>query len=79
MTHADLPADARTPRCTHDDKRPRQSPVADIVLAYLRGGALYARQQRDRYQVEYLLDPGPHNGLAWVAMGRNLRLHFGMT
>jgi hypothetical protein len=50
-----LPAGSRQPRCSLDDKRQLQQSRSDIVLAYTRGNALYFRQQRDRYGIEYQL------------------------
>lgn len=43
------------PRVTLDDKHTASTATSDIILAYLRNGHLYYRQQRDRYTVEYLL------------------------
>lgn len=65
------------PRLTLDDKRPGQVGNSDVILAYLRAGSLYYRQQRDRYQTEYLLsaDP-PCGGLAAVCMSTGNRLQF---
>ena len=71
-----LIAAAITPRCTLDDKRGTQTANSDIILAYVRGGALYFRQQRDRYQVERLLQGGVNGGLKWIGMNANFRLQF---
>lgn len=70
-------AGAVNPRLTLDDKRPVQVASSDVILAYLRGGSLYYRQQRDRYLTEYLLsaDP-PCGGLASVCMSKGGRLQF---
>lgn len=46
---------ASSPRLCLDDKRYRQSTNRDILFYYLARGALYARQQRDRYEIEYLI------------------------
>lgn len=69
---------AITPRVVLDDKRATQSAASDIIFAYVRDGALYYRQQRDRFTIERLLDQGPHKGLIKIGMGRNLRLQFVM-
>lgn len=53
-----LPAGSYNLRCALDDKRPSQGSVNDIILTYLRAGSLYYRQQRDRYNTEYLLRTG---------------------
>lgn len=66
---------AKNPRCTHDDKRITQSGVSDIVLAYVRNGQLYYRQQRDRYAVEYFLAAGVQK-LHRIGMNRKMRLQF---
>ncbi len=72
----DIGAGVITPRVTLDDKRFTQSANSDIILAYVRDGALYYRQQRDRFTIERLLDAGPHKGLIKIGMGSNLRLHW---
>lgn len=64
------------PRCTMDDKRPAMVNTSDIILAYMRSGVLYMRQQRDRYEDEYLLRVAPIGRLDKVAMAVNHRLHF---
>lgn len=65
------------PRLTLDDKRPGQVGNSDVILAYLRAGSLYYRQQRDRYQTEYLLSSVPPcGGLASVCMSTGNRLQF---
>ena len=71
-----LPAGSARPRCCLDDVRETQSAAADIVLAYVRGGALYYRQQRDRFDVERMLQATGVDTLRSVAMGANLRLQF---
>lgn len=63
------------PRATLDDFRPSQNNASDIILAYIRGGDLYFRAQRDRYTVEYPL-AAAGSGLNYVAMSTNLRLQF---
>lgn len=50
-----LPAGSRSPKCSLDDKRYYQSATRDIVLTYIQGNSLYAREQRDRFEIEYLL------------------------
>jgi hypothetical protein len=68
----------RTPKCCMDDKRPW--PVGqgdnDIILAYLRDGALYYRQQRDRFEVERLLKVDAGTRLIKVGMNVDRRLQF---
>lgn len=43
-----------TPRCLLDDSRPLQTVAgtSDVLFFYVRAGALYYRQQRDRYAIE---------------------------
>lgn len=66
------------PRCCMDDKRDMQTSQGtnDIILAYVRAGNLYYRQQRDRFEVEYLLYTGVVGRL--VRVGKNIfnRLQF---
>jgi hypothetical protein len=73
-----LDPDVVTPRVTLDDKRNRQSEIADVILAYVRLGGLYYRQQRDRFLIEYLLDAGPHTGINKIGMNKHFRLQFSM-
>lgn len=64
------------PRLTTDDKRPWQSGIRDVIFAYQREGGLYYRQQRDRYQAEYLLQESVPGVLKKVGMTNRLRLQF---
>jgi len=76
MRHVQMEAGVTSPRCCLDDKRPSQSSVSDIILAYVKDKKLYMRIQRDRYEVEYILASGMVRLLNRVGMGDNLRLHF---
>lgn len=59
-----------TPKVTLDDKRATQSGTSDVILTYVKSdGAMYYRQQRDRFQVERQLDAGPVTGIEKV--GKN--------
>lgn len=71
------PAD-ETPRCCMDDKRGNQTSLGtnDIILAYVRGGDLYYRQQRDRFETERLLYEGVPGRLLRVGMHKQYRLQF---
>ena len=67
-----------TPRVTMDDKRfiaTQANQVNDIILAYVRSGNLYYRQQRDRFTIERLLKTGV-NPLIKIGLNRGLRLQF---
>lgn len=75
---SDLPG-AVTPCCTLDDHRELQSSSNDIILAYLKDGALRYRQQRDRYATEYLLETGTWPALEAVGINKTLRLQFRMA
>lgn len=74
----DLPAGTISPRVALDDKRLTQTQLGDndIILAYVRSGNLYYRQQRDRYEVEYLL--GVVGSAKLIRIGMNVvnRLQF---
>lgn len=73
-----LAGDVVTPRVALDDKRLIGSngyQVSDVILAYVRGGNLYYRQQRDRYSIERLLKTGV-TPLIKIGMTRGLRLQF---
>lgn len=68
--------DLFTPRLSTDDKRESQSSNRDIIFAYVRSGNLYFRQQRDRFEVEYLLAENPEGKFIKFGMNRQLRLQF---
>ncbi|WP_444931500.1 hypothetical protein ACJJIF_06910 [Microbulbifer sp. SSSA002] len=66
-----------TPRVTLDDKRQLQSAASDVIFAYLKDGHLYYRQQRDRFETEYLLQADvDSDGLIKIGMNRQHRLQF---
>lgn len=67
-----------SPRLCLDDRRPSQIGNSDVIFAYIRSGALYYRQQRDRYEVERMLrnELPPSTRLKSVGMNRNWRLQF---
>lgn len=70
--------DIITPRVTMDDKRyvaTNGYQLNDVILAYVRGGNLYYRQQRDRFTIERLLKIGL-NPLIKIGFTRGLRLQF---
>jgi hypothetical protein len=71
---------ARNPKLTLDDKRDSATiaGTSDVILAYLKGGALYYRQQRDRFTVERLLlaGIGLSQKLLGIGMSRRWRLQF---
>lgn len=71
-----LPVGCHDPRCTLDEKRELLDQYRDIILAYLRDGNLYYRQQRDNYGIERQLDPGPFVSLVAVGMNRKNSLQF---
>lgn len=67
-------AGVTSPRCFNDDKRVRQTVSSDILLVYLRDGALYFRAQRDRFGVEYHLKDTDAVGIARQGMHSGLRV-----
>lgn len=71
-----LPAGCHSPRCTLDDKRYLTDATRDIILAYLRDGNLYYRQQRDNYGIERLLRAGALQMFVAVGMNRKNSLQF---
>lgn len=71
-----LPAGSITPRATLDDNRGSQIASSDVILAYVRSGVLYYRQQRDRFLNEYQLKTGLFGPLRAVGMNTVLRLQF---
>jgi hypothetical protein len=70
-----LPVDAITPRVTLDDKRATQIGVSDVIVAYVRGGNLCTRIQRDRFLIEYVYAP-VETGLIKIGMNTKDRLQF---
>jgi hypothetical protein len=70
--------EGRNARVSLDDKRPSQTTNSDIIVAYIRGDALYYRQQRERFGVERLLRDSLFPGaiLRNIGMGRNYRMQF---
>lgn len=70
------------PRCTMDDSREASSVIRDVILAYIRAGAIHYRQLRDRYTIEYTPTVGPlgppvsANILYNISMNEKYRLEF---
>lgn len=73
-----LPASAITPRVILDDKRAQENSISDVILAYVRNGGLYYRQQRERYLIERLLASGITSGILRIGFSDQLRLQFMM-
>lgn len=73
-----LPTGSKNPRCCIDEKREDQTDVTDVIFAYIRGGSLYFRMLRERYQTEHLLKSGlgADAELVCVQMNDKLRLQF---
>lgn len=72
-----LPAGSRTPKITLDDKRLTQTTNSDIILSYIKADhGLYYRQQRDRFQIERLLHPGPFVMIRQMYMNNGWRLQW---
>lgn len=65
-----------TPKCSLDDKRVNQLSRSDIILAYIKDGNLYYRQQRDRFDTEYLLAELVGGYLRRVGMNNIWRFQF---
>jgi len=68
----------RTPKVTLDDKRSGASGASDIIFAYIKisDNKLYFRQQRDRFQIERLLDAGPFISIERMYFNVNNALQF---
>jgi hypothetical protein len=69
-------ADYLSPRVALDDKHPLASDTSDVIFAYIRGDALYYRQQRDRYQQERLLAGSVPGALNKIGMNAENRFQF---
>jgi len=72
----ELGAGVSHPRVALDDSREFNRANSDVILAYIKDGALYYRQQRDRYQIERQLSSGPWIALVRIGMGSALRFQF---
>ena len=80
MQTMQLPTGVRTPKITLDDKRPTQSGRSDIILSYIKSdNKLYFRMQRERFQVEHLLDDGPFISIERLYMNAGYRLQWLLT
>lgn len=73
-----LPPDCINPRVSLDEKRQELSGDSDVILAYVRGGNLYFRVQRERYTVEHLWEENVPAGLIKIGMNRVLRFQFAL-
>jgi len=66
--------------CAIDDNRQFNIVNSDIILAYIKGGDLCMRVQRDRYVVEYTLTTGlVSKKLTNIGMSDQLRFQFEMV
>ena len=72
----ELGAGVSHPRVSLDDSREFNRANSDVILAYIKDGALYYRQQRDRYGIERQLSSGPWIALKRIGMGAGLRFQF---
>lgn len=71
--------DAISPRVAMDDKRDFAGSYQSVLLAYIRDGVLYGRDQRDRFQVEYEIMTVPYENSYLVKMGLNNKFRFQYT
>lgn len=76
MTTTNFGSTVSSPRVSLDDKRDLQSAVSDVIFAYVKNNNLCYRQQRDRYQTEYILKTGGVNKLKKFGMNSKYRLQF---
>lgn len=72
----ELPSGSRYVAACLDDHRVTQSGTSDIIIAYIKGGYLCYRQQRDRYGVEYQIAEVGGAELRKVGMTEIGRLKF---
>ncbi|WOE40658.1 hypothetical protein [Acinetobacter chinensis] len=64
-----------SPQVSLDDHR-HQLGSSDIILSYTREDKLCYRQQRDRYQIEYILGDARNQKLTQIGMSKNNRFQF---
>lgn len=76
MVVTELGAGVTHPRVALDDNREFNRSGSDVILAYIKDGALCYRQQRDRYSIERQLSSGPWIALVRIGMGSTLRFQF---
>ena len=76
MTTTNYGATVSSPRVSLDDKRDLQSAVSDVIFAYVKDNNLCYRQQRDRFQTEYILKSGGVNKLKKFGINTKYRLQF---
>lgn len=68
---------ARNPRVSLDDKRRFAASYSDVILAYLKGDALFYRLQRERYEIEHLVSTVSRgSSLAQIGMTEDRRFLF---
>jgi hypothetical protein len=60
---------ATSPILTLDDKRVKSASTSDVLLFYIKAGALFYRQQRERYEIERNLMTLPGNVKRLVSAG----------
>lgn len=65
----------KTPRVSMDDKGD-QSGANDVIFAYVRDHQIYYRQQRDRYEIEYLVSTRKVRRLQKIGMTDQYRFQF---
>ena len=82
-TNLDLSAfNVTTPRVTLDDDRPFNGVNSDVILGYVRAGAVRYRQLRDRFTIEHTPTVGAGglspsvSSLAHISMNSRYRLEF---
>lgn len=78
QVHTTLP-NSRDLRCCLDDHRRFAVATSDILLCYINdSNELCVRYQRDRYSIEYVLEPGIPENLVYVGMNSQWRVQFGL-
>lgn len=66
----------KNPCISLDDARIRQTATSDVIFAYQKGQQLCYRQQRDRYQTEYILAEETEGELWQIGMNSGNRFQF---
>lgn len=69
-------ADATTPRLCMDEKRPYYTSRSDVLLSYKKGMDLVVRVQRERFQIEHVIDTNIPGDLISVGMNNKNRLQW---
>lgn len=79
MVISQLPAGCNYPRVSKDDSREEFTSTSDVILSYVRGTNLCIRVQRERYEVEHIIDTNSPARLVNAGMSVRSRFQWRLT